>query len=205
MEFNLCSDVRKKAIRKVISDILLYSKKHFSKDVLMVLATYLSNYEVEKGVCVFMTPKRPDDSESSLIAKIDTGKDFLYLWWTLNANKNNKRRPKYYALGLTFEYKEGNDVAIYTARDWEEDFPAFSKYTTELKSVIWNIKVFSKASSFYKEIEDLPGEWLAQDPDDKDFAPNKPIGKIVGAGRIYIFQPNPKMNKEFYEQQIKII
>lgn len=200
----ICSEVRKNAIKKVLTDIMFYSKKHFSEDVLRVMATHLSRYEVEKGVSVFMTSRRPNNYSVKLIAKIDTGKEFLYLWWTENANKIKKENSNIYALGLTFEYKASDELAIYTIEDWKKEFPAFSEYLSELRNVVLRVKIFSKAGTFYREVADMPGKWLVQTPVNKYFVPSRPIGKLVSPNRLYIFQPNPRLKKEFYERLIRI-
>ena len=199
-----CSEVRKKAMRKVIHDILFYSKKKLSDRTLTKIVECLSQYEVEKGVSVFMTAERPNAYDTKLIGKIDTGKEILYLWWTKNVKKNAQGHGNTYALGMNFGYKTAGELAIYTMEDWENEFPEFAMYLSELRGKIWKVKLFSKASVFYKEVAELPGDWLVQTPVNKSFVPNRPIGKLVAPDKLYIFQPNPKMKKDFYERLIKI-
>lgn len=204
MDTIICSEVRKEAIKKVIKDMLFYSKKKLPESALYQIVMSLTKYEVEKGVSVFMTADRPNGYNSILVDRIDTGKDILYLWWTQNANKGSKSTSNLYALGMTFKYKSADEVSNYTCEDWEKEFPAFSEYISEIKGRVLKVKIFSKAGIFYREVADIPGKWLVQTPVNKYFIPNRPIGKLVSPNKLYIFQPNPRMKKAFYERLIRI-
>lgn len=99
-------EVREEAVEKVISKILLFSKKRFSEKALRDLRITLMRREVEKGVSVYMTSNKPNRWSCYLIGKIDMGTEYLYLWWDDNINKNKIENPNLYSLGLNFRYKK---------------------------------------------------------------------------------------------------
>ena len=204
MYSSIRSDVRRNAVRKVVRDVLRYSKKDLSKETLAEIIRIISQYQVEYGVSVFMTPKKPDGFDVRAIGKIDTGKEYLCLWWTDNEGRNNTYKA--YALGMTFQYKSGNNVAIYTEDDWIKEYPAFYDFLPELKGRTWKVKVFSRFNMFYKNVINEPGEWLLQNPTGRDkWDSTRPMAKLMSNNLLYIYQPDIKMKKDFFERLIKIV
>lgn len=199
------SEVRRSAVRQVISKILFYSKMNISKDALKQIERNLMNYEVEKGVSVYLTAKKPLSYGIKLITKVDLGKQFLYIWWGDNLNKRNLQMPSPYALGLTFVYKKEYELTTYTLEEWKKDYPDFYDCALQLRGFKVELKVFSKAGNFYKEVVDMPGEWLVQTPKGKYFIPNRPIGKLVSGNKLYMFIPNLKMKRNFYKKLVMIV
>lgn len=203
MEVINCSKARKNAIMRIIQDMFYYSKKKLPEHALEKIVRCLAMYEVEKGVSVFMSSQKPNE-EAKLIAKIDTDKEILYLWWSDNAKKNNEYTSKAYSLGMTFKYKSANELAIYSVEDWQREFPDFAEYIADLKGHTWKIKLYSKAGILFDKVSGEEGIWLVQDPANNRFIPNRPVGKVILPNELHIFQPNPNMKKPIYERLIKI-
>ena len=191
---------RNKALEMVISEIQLRSKRQFSDETKKKIKEVLSNYEVEDGVSVFMTPEKPIDK--TYIAKIDCGREYVTFWWGENRKANINR----YALGLTFSHKGQNEVALYKKEELCKEFPDFADYFSKYeKGKKLKLVVYAKAGSFYKDAKDVSGEWLLQTPQNKSFIPSKAIGKIADGNVIYIFQPNNNIRANRYVRNIEVI
>ena len=101
------SNVRKQAVDKVISDIKQSKIRKFSDATLGQIRDILLRYEVEEGVVVFFSSDTP--AGKTMIAKIDTGKEYAVLWWGNNLNKKRVSNPCKYGLGIVMIGKHKNE------------------------------------------------------------------------------------------------
>lgn len=197
------SDVRKRAIKKVINKILFYSKRNISRDSIIDTERFLNDYAIENGVSVHITNKRPFNINTILIDRVEVDDQYLYFWWRENFNLEEDSNQ--YILGLTFVNKSEDKLYIYTEKQWKIDFPDFYRDIKKFRGNIIELKVFSNAGRFYKEVANHPGEWVGQSLIGKYFAPKKPIGKLIYGNKLYIYLPNLKTKREYYKKLIKIV
>ena len=194
------SEMRKKAVARLVNVIISRTKKNLPEDSIKNIFEILLNYEVEEGVTIFYANSKPQGKKK--IGSVDIGKEYLDLWW----GKNRAAGRATYALGIGYTNKRLGDVAYFTREDVYKDYPEFRDIFSSMDShVVFNVYSYAKAGRFFKDVENLPGEWLLQIPEGKSFVPNRPIGKKVGENDYYIFQPQNNIRSDRYIKTIEII
>ena len=193
------TETRKNEARVLIEKLQISLKMVFSNEVLDKLFDVLTDYEIEDGASIFIPSYKP--REKKRIAKIDLGQEYMVLWWGKNRKPTSYSK---YALGVTFEKKKPHEIFYCTAEEIKDEFPDFKDILLSVKrDIVFTVHVYAKAGSFYKAVENMPGEWLLQVPKGKSFIPYNPIGKKVSMSEFHIYQPH-KQGME-YQKKIKII
>ena len=169
----------------------------------MGVEKFLTGYAVENGVSVHITNKRPFNINTILIDRVEVDDQYLYIWWRENFNLEEDSNQ--YILGFTFVNKSEDKLDIYTEKQWKEEFPNFYNDILKFKGNIIELKVFSNAGRFYKEVANHPGEWIGHVSSGKYFAPKRPIGKLIYRNKLYVFLPNLRIKREYYKKLIKIV
>ena len=197
------SNLRKQAVDKVISDIKQSKIRKFSDATLGQIRDILLRYEVEEGVVVFFSSDTP--AGKTMIAKIDTGKEYAMLWWGNNLNKKRVSNPCKYGLGIVMVGKHGNEKCRYTVTEISEEFPDFAEFFYKLKNgETFKLYVYQKAGDLYRAVASHEGEWILQTPQGKSFVPTKPIGKYVEGKELHIFYPKNTVKGTKYQKFILI-
>ena len=197
------SSTRKQAVDRVISDIKQNKIRKFSDDTLSQIRNVLLKYEVEEGVAVFFSSDTPD--EKTLIAKIDTGKEYALLWWGNNLNRRRVSNPCKYALGIVMVWKRGNESCNCTVTELGKRFPAFIEFFSRFKKGdTFKLCVYKKAGDLYRAVADRDGDWILQTPNGKSFFPTMPIGKFVEGKEVHIFYPKNKVDKAKLQRFVSI-
>ena len=197
------SNLRKQAVDKVISDIKQSKIRKFSDATLGQIRDILLRYEVEEGVVVFFSSDTP--AGKTMIAKIDTGKEYAMLWWGNNLNKKRVSNPCKYGLGIVMVGKHENEKCRYTVTEISEEFPDFAEFFDKLKNgETFKLYVYKKAGDLYRAVASHEGEWILQTPQGKSFVPTKPIGKYVEGKELHIFYPKNTVKGTKYQKFILI-
>lgn len=197
------SNVRKHAVDKVISDIKQSKIRKFSDATLGQIRDILLRYEVEEGVVVFFSSDTP--AGKTMIAKIDTGKEYAVLWWGNNLNKKRVSNPCKYGLGIVMVGKHKNEKCSYTVTELSEKFPDFAEFFSKFKKGdTFKLHVYKKAGDLYRAVANRDGEWILQIPQGKSFIPTKPIGKYVEGKELHIFYPKNTVNGIKFQKFISI-
>lgn len=197
------SNVRKQAVDKVISDIKQSKIRKFSDATLGQIRDILLRYEVEEGVVVFFSSDTP--AGKTMIAKIDTGKEYAVLWWGNNLNKKRVSNPCKYGLGIVMVGKHKNEKCSYTVTELAEKFPDFAEFFSKFKKGdTFRLHVYKKAGDLYRAVANRDGEWILQIPQGKSFIPTRPIGKYVEGKELHIFYPKNTVNGIKFQKFISI-
>lgn len=197
------SNVRKQAVDKVISDIKQSKIRKFSDATLGQIRDILLRYEVEEGVVVFFSSDTP--AGKTMIAKIDTGKEYAVLWWGNNLNKKRVSNPCKYGLGIVMIGKHKNEKCSYTVTELAEKFPDFAEFFGKFKTGdTFKLHVYKKAGDLYRAVVNRDGEWILQIPQGKSFIPTRPIGKYVEGKELHIFYPKNTVNGVKFQKFISI-
>ena len=197
------SNVRKQAVDKVISDIKQSKIRKFSDVTLGQIRDILLRYEVEEGVVVFFSSDTP--AGKTMIAKIDTGKEYAVLWWGNNLNKKRVSNPCKYGLGIVMVGKHKNEKCSYTVTELAEKFPDFAEFFSKFKTGdTFKLHVYKKAGDLYRTVANRDGEWILQIPQGKSFIPTRPIGKYVEGKELHIFYPKNTVNGTKFQKFISI-
>lgn len=195
--------VRKEAIQKLVVEIQKKTKRVFTEKDIRFFTEVLVNYEVEDGVSVFMTPRKP--SGKNKIAKIRCRNEYAILWWGPNINAHKTSNPNRFALGITYEDIPSNEHTYFTIGELIKKFPEFKEVFTTLKPND-EIKLFAyaKAGTFSRAVMEREGIWLLQIPEGKSFVPAKAIGKRID-NEIHLFWPGNSIKKDYFKKLIQII
>lgn len=195
--------VRKEAIRKLIVEIQEKTKRVFTEKDIRFFTEVLENYEVEDGVSVFMTPRKPSDKYK--IARIRCRNEYAILWWGPNKNAHKISNPNRFALGITYEDIPYNEHTYFTTDELVKKFPEFTEVFAMLKPSD-EIKLFAyaQAGTFSRAVMEREGIWLLQTPEGKSFVPSKPIGKRIG-NEIHLFWSGNNIKKDYFKKLIQII
>lgn len=197
------SNVRKQAVDKVISDIKQSKIRKFSDATLGQIRDILLRYEVEEGVVVFFSSDTP--AGKTMIAKIDTGKEYAVLWWGNNLNKKRVSNPCKYGLGIVMIGKHKNEKCSYTVTELAEKFPDFAEFFGKFKTGdTFKLHVYKKAGDLYRAVVNRDGEWILQIPQGKSFIPTRPIGKYVEGKELHIFYPQNTVKGVKFQKFISI-
>ena len=197
------SNVRKQAVDKAISDIKQSKIRKFSDATLGQIRDILLRYEVEEGVVVFFSSDTP--AGKTMIAKIDTGKEYAVLWWGNNLNKKRVSNPCKYGLGIVMIGKHKNEKCSYTVTELAEKFPDFAEFFGKFKTGdTFKLHVYKKAGDLYRAVVNRDGEWILQIPQGKSFIPTRPIGKYVEGKELHIFYPKNTVKGTKYQKFILI-
>ncbi len=197
------SNVRKQAVDKVISDIKQSKIRKFSDATLGQIRDILLRYEVEEGVVVFFSSDTP--AGKTMIAKIDTGKEYAVLWWGNNLNKKRVSNPCKYGLGIVMIGKHKNEKCSYTVTELAEKFPDFAEFFGKFKTGdTFKLHVYKKAGDLYRAVVNRDGEWILQIPQGKSFIPTRPIGKYVEGKELHIFYPKNTVKGVKFQKFISI-
>ena len=197
------SNVRKQAVDKVISDIKQSKIRKFSDATLGQIRDILLSYEVEEGVVVFFSSDTP--AGKTMIAKIDTGKEYAVLWWGNNLNKKRVSNPCKYGLGIVMIGKHKNEKCSYTVTELAEKFPDFAEFFGKFKTGdTFKLHVYKKAGDLYRAVVNRDGEWILQIPQGKSFIPTRPIGKYVEGKELHIFYPKNTVKGVKFQKFISI-
>lgn len=197
------SNVRKQAVDKVISDIKQSKIRKFSDATLGQIRDILLRYEVEEGVVVFFSSDTP--AGKTMIAKIDTGKEYAVLWWGNNLNKKRVSNPCKYGLGIVMIGKHKNEKCSYTVTELAEKFPDFAEFFGKFKTGdTFKLHVYKKAGDLYRAVVNRDGEWILQIPQGKSFIPTRPIGKYVEGKELHIFYPKNTVKCVKFQKFISI-
>lgn len=197
------SNVRKQAVDKVISDIKQSKIRKFSDATLGQIRDILLRYEVEEGVVVFFSSDTP--AGKTMIAKIDTGKEYAVLWWGNNLNKKRVSNPCKYGLGIVMVGKHKNEKCSYTVTELAEKFPDFAEFFSKFKTGdTFKLHVYKKAGDLYRAVANRDGEWILQIPQGKSFVPTRPIGKYVEDKELHIFYPKNTVKGVKFQKFISI-
>ena len=197
------SDVRKYAVDRVISKIKQCKIRKFSDATLGQISDILLKYEVEEGVVVFFSSNIP--AGKTKIAKIDTGYEYVELWFGNNLNKKHISNPCKYGLGIIMVGKKKDEKCIYTVSELGEKFPDFTEFFGKLKNGdTFRLHVYKKAGDFYRAVANRDGEWILQIPQGKSFIPTKPIGKYIEGKELHIFYPKNTVKGTEFQKFISI-
>lgn len=197
------SNVRKQAVDKAISDIKQSKIRKFSDATLGQIRDILLRYEVEEGVVVFFSSDTP--AGKTMIAKIDTGKEYAVLWWGNNLNKKRISNPCKYGLGIVMIGKHKNEKCSYTVTELAEKFPDFAEFFGKFKTGdTFKLHVYKKAGDLYRAVVNRDGEWILQIPQGKSFIPTRPIGKYVEGKELHIFYPKNTVKGVKFQKFISI-
>lgn len=197
------SNVRKQAVDKAISDIKQSKIRKFSDATLGQIRDILLRYEVEEGVVVFFSSDTP--AGKTMIAKIDTGKEYAVLWWGNNLNKKRVSNPCKYGLGIVMIGKHKNEKCSYTVTELAEKFPDFAEFFGKFKTGdTFKLHVYKKAGDLYRAVVNRDGEWILQIPQGKSFIPTRPIGKYVEGKELHIFYPKNTVKGVKFQKFISI-
>ncbi len=197
------SNVRKQAVDKAISDIKQSKIRKFSDATLGQIRDILLRYEVEEGVVVFFSSDTP--AGKTMIAKIDTGKEYAVLWWGNNLNKKRVSNPCKYGLGIVMIGKHKNEKCSYTVTELAEKFPDFAEFFGKFKTGdTFKLHVYKKAGDLYRAVVNRDGEWILQIPQGKSFIPTRPIGKYVEGKELHIFYPQNTVKGVKFQKFISI-
>lgn len=197
------SNVRKQAVDKVISDIKQSKIRKFSDATLGQIRDILLRYEVEEGVVVFFSSDTP--AGKTMIAKIDTGKEYAVLWWGNNLNKKRVSNPCKYGLGIVMIGKHKNEKCSYTVTELAEKFPDFAEFFGKFKTGdTFKLHAYKKAGDLYRAVVNRDGEWILQIPQGKSFIPTRPIGKYVEGKELHIFYPKNTVKGVKFQKFISI-
>ena len=196
------SIVRNQAIDAIIQKIGDISRKTINSKTETSIRNILQKYEVEDGLSIFLASSQPSDKE--FLAKVDTGKEYMYLWWGENRGKNLTSHSNRYAMGITFVGKRHDEISEYTVEDLTEEFSDFANIFLGLrKGEILRLYVYSKPGTLYNDVYLKHGKWLLRMPYER--VASQSIGKLVGDSDYYIFQEGKTIRGNRYKKTIKII